>query len=328
MADTATTTASYHLPLMPASFFGITLGLFGLSNTWRGASSVWQLSAIWGEGIGWLAFVAWVTVTSLYILKWFLASEAALAEAEHPVQCCFIGLGGVSAMLAAIFLHRYSDLAAWVLFAVGSLSTLVFALWRTGWLWKGGRDLGTTTAVLYLPTVAGSFTAAIGASVLGHPDWGQLAFGAGFFSWLAIESVLLNRMLTAPEMAIPLRPTLGIQLAPPSVGCAAYLSVTDGSPDLLAHALFGYALLQAMLIFRLFQWVAKQPFGASYWSITFGVTALATSALRMIESGDFGAVSQLAVPLFIGANVVIGGIALRTLYLLVCGKLIPAVSPR
>lgn len=182
------------LPLIPATFFGIVLGLFGLSDVWRSASAVWQLSSIWGETIGLLASAVWVIVVILYLLKWLFASEQALAEAEHPVQCCFIGLAGVSTMLAAIYVHPYSISIAWTLFTAGSLFTVLFALWRTGALSRGARDPATTTAVLYLPIVAGSFTTAMGTSALGYPDWGQLAFGAGFFSWLAIESVLLNRM--------------------------------------------------------------------------------------------------------------------------------------
>jgi tellurite resistance protein len=41
-----------------------------------------------------------------------------------------------------------------------------------------------------------------------------MAFGAGFFSWRAIESVVLNRLFSAPEMIEALRPTLGIQFSP------------------------------------------------------------------------------------------------------------------
>jgi tellurite resistance protein len=44
-------------------------------------------------------------------------------------------------------------------------------------------------------------------------------------SWLAIESVLLHGLYTVSELPAPLRPTLGIQLVPPAVGCSAYLSI-------------------------------------------------------------------------------------------------------
>jgi tellurite resistance protein len=71
--------------------------------------------------------------------------------------------------------------------------------------------------VLHLPTVAGRFVAGIVASGLGFHDWGQFMFGMGLFSWLAVESILLNRMYNSPSMTSKLRPTLGIQLAPPVV---------------------------------------------------------------------------------------------------------------
>ena len=163
--------------------------------------------------------------------------EQALKEAHHPVQCCFIGLAGVATMLIAIASLPYSQPLAFTLFVLGAGFTLGFALWRTGLLWQGERDSSATTPVLYLPTVAGGFVTAAGASALGYPDWGQLAFGASLFSWLAIESVLLHRLYTIAGLPVPLRPTLGIQLAPPVVGAVAYLSVNGGNPDLIAHAL-------------------------------------------------------------------------------------------
>jgi tellurite resistance protein len=85
-------------------------------------------------------------------------------------------------------------------------------------------------------------------------------------------------------MALPLRPTLGIQLAPPTVGCAAYLSITSGPPVLFAQALMGYG------------------------------------------RGATGPIPILAPYLFAAANLVIGGIALGTLWLLVHGRLLPPPS--
>jgi tellurite resistance protein len=319
---------SMRLPLVPAAFFGIVLGLGGLGNAWRSASVLWNiLPPFIGEVINFAAIVVWAIVCVLYAIKWLMVPDQALTEAEHPVQCCFIGLAGVSTMLIALAVLPYSTIAAWMLYLAGAAFTLLFALWRTGRLWHGARDASTTTAVLYLPTVAGSFMTAIGASALGHPDWGQLAFGAGFFSWLAIESVLLHRLLTAPEMVAPLRPSMGIQLAPPAVGCVAYLSVTTGTPDILAHAMLGYAILQTMLLLRLLPWILRQPFAASYWGATFGATALAAAAVRMVGRGDVGAVQTLAPVLFLFANIVVGIIAAGTFYLLIRGKLLPAAPP-
>lgn len=293
------------LSAVPASFFGIVLGLAGLGGSWRVAHRLWGLPAEVGELLMLAAAFAWAILLALYAVKWITAREAAIQEAEHPVQCCFIGLAGVSTSLVAAAVLPYSHPAALVLFVVGALGTLGFALWRTGRLWEGGRDPAATTPVLYLPTVAGAFVTAIAATALGLSDWAQLAFGAGLFSWLAIESVLLHRLYTLPPLPEALRPTLGIQLAPPAVGALAYLGMTTGLPDLPVHALLGYALLQALLLVRLLPWITRQPFAPSYWAFSFGVTALSTALLRMAERGDLGASRILALPVFVAANIVL-----------------------
>ncbi|HWM66159.1 MAG TPA: hypothetical protein VNO35_06200 [Steroidobacteraceae bacterium] len=112
----------------------------------------------------------------------------------------------------------------------------------------GSRDPATTTPILYLPTVAGSFVGAITLRAFSHPEWGAPFFGVGVLSWLAIESVLVHRLYAASELLPPLRPTLGIQLAPPTVGCSAYLSITSGALDLFAQMLLGDGLFQALLL--------------------------------------------------------------------------------
>ena len=237
-----------------------------------------------------------------------------------------MGLIGVATMLIAIAVLPYSRLASEVAFAAGAAFTLGFAVWRTGILWHGGRDPADTTPVLYLPLVGGAFVTAIVAAALGHGDWGQLAFGAGFFSWLAIESVLLHRLYTVASVPAPLRPTLGIQLAPPAVGGVAYLSVTTGAPGELAYAMLGYGVLQALLLLRLLPWIREQPFAPSYWALTFGATALAAVPLDMMERGSTGAIAAIAPYTFVTANIAVALIALATLRLMLEGRLLPKAA--
>lgn len=313
--------ASQRIPHIPASFFGMVLGLGGLAVDWRVAHSVWGLPAGIGEALYAFAGIVWALVLLLYFTKWCVAAEEARAEAEHAVQCCFIGLGGVSTLVLAQGAIPYSHLIATILFAIGALFTLAFALWRTGKLWRGGRDPGATTPVLYLPMVAGGFVAGNTAAQLGWADWGQLAFGMAFFSWLAIESVLLHRLYTAPTMPPAVRPTLGIQLAPPAVGASAYLAVGPGVVDVFANALLGYALLQALLLLRLARWIGEQRFSPAYWAFTFGATSLAGATLRLSHQSHGGALSVLAPIVFAGANILLLYVAFGTVKLLVQGRL-------
>jgi tellurite resistance protein len=308
---------------VPAAFFGIILGLVGLGASWRIAAALWSLPRVIGEAIMLTATAVWCVLTLQFAAKWIRARAEGLAEFRHPIQCCFIGLVPVASALIGIAIRPYTPLTAAVLATFGIVGQLIFGVYRTGQLWQGGRDPSTTTPVLYLPTVAGSFVSAITLSTFGHPDWGAPFFGVGVLSWLAIESVLVHRLYHAGELPLPLRPTLGIQLAPPTVGCAAYLSISSGPPDLFAQMLLGYGVFQALLMIRLLPWIAKQPFAPSYWAFTFGLSAIATSFLRLVERGETGPIALAAPYVFAAVNLAIGAIALGTLWLLLRGRLLP-----
>ena len=312
---------------MPASFFSMVLGLVGLGSCWRVAGKIWHLPAWVGEGIMLLAVVLWFVLLLLYISKWVWARKEALDEFGHPVFCCFIGLVPVSTLLVAPAIAPYSHTIAVPLFMVSAIGQLSFGVYRSGQFWMGGRKPEATTPVLYLTGVAGSFVSTIVASSLGYRAWGVLFFGMGMFSWLALESIIMQRLYLLEALPKPLRPTLGIQLAPPAVGCVAYLSLTSGQPDIFARMLFGYGLMQALILLRLLPWLCQQPFSASYWAFTLGVAGLALAPLHFVERGMTGAIESLAVLLFVGANIVIGSIALGTLRLLLRGKLFPPLAP-
>lgn len=312
-----------NIATVPAGLFGMVLGLAGLGGAWRAGHVVWALPVFVGELVMLTAGFVWLILTSLYALKWLIARDIALAELAHPVQCCFVGLVGVATMLVAGGLAPYSYGVALALYIGGALFTFGFAIWRTGGLWQGGRDIIQTTPVLYLPSVAGSFVASTVGGALGFADLGTFFFGMGFFTWLAIESALLHRLLTAPTLTSALRPTLGIQLAPPVVGAVALIAVAPQAPILLVHAMIGYGVLQVLILLRLLPWILKEPFAPSYWAFSFGVTALAIAPIRLIALGDDGVILYLAPVLFGFANLFMLILTAGTICRLLQGRLLP-----
>jgi hypothetical protein len=122
-------------------------------------------------------------------------------------------------------------------------------------------------------------------------------------------------------------PPLGIQLAPPVVGGVAWLGLTSGPPDVPAQVLFGYGLFQGLVLLRLAPWFRAQGFTVGLWAFTFGITAIASMALRMLERGGQGPPALLALPLFVFANAFVGYLAVRTLLLARTGRLLSADCP-
>ena len=311
---------------IPVSFFGIAVGALAFANLWRVAIRVWHLPTSAGDVLGVAALGVWVAILLAYGHKWLTHAAEARAEMQHPVQSSFAALGPVSSLLAAQLLQPYAHSVALALFGVAVVVQLVLGVYLHGRLWQGGRKPELITAAIYLPTVASSFVAGTAAAAFGFHQLGGLFFGAGVLSWLAIESMILHRASVHEPLPEALRPVLGIQLAPPVVGGVTYLSLSSGTPDLIALMLLGYGLYQALMLLRLLPWIRQQAFGPGYWAFSFGVAALPTMAIRMVERGATGPLEWIAPVLFIAANVVIGILMVKTLGLLMRGKLIPAAG--
>ena len=305
---------------IPASFFGMVLGLSGLGQAWRIAAHLWQLPALIGEGLLLLAGIVWAVLLLGYLSQAIRHFELVKAEFLHPVQGGTPALPGVSTLLIVLAILPYSRTAAWILTLFGIGWHLTFSLWHTGKLWQGGRDTLDTAPTLYLPTVAGNFTSAAALGALGHADWGWLFLGAGVFSWLALESLIIQRLWHPKTMPVAQRPLLGIQFAPPVVCAMASLMLMPGSTAPWLLMLWGYGLFQLLLGLRLGSWLGAQAFAPSYWAYTFGVAATTVSGLKLAAAG-LPSAQWLAIPVFTGANLFIGYLSFRTVQLLLRGQL-------
>lgn len=312
--------ASTHISV---SLFGIAVGVLALGNAWRAASGIWSVPKVLPLGITLLGLGVWLLVAVAYACAWHVDRVTAKAELEHPVHSSLAALGPISTLLASIALLPASRAAAEVVFAVGIVAQLTLGLWIHGRFWQGGTRPESVSPALYLPTVAQNFVASAAASAFGWSTAGALFFGIGAFSWLALESMVVSRAALHSPILEAHRPLHGIQIAPAVVGGLSYLGMTDGAPDLLAQMLMGYGLYQAALALRLLPWIGRQPFLPSYWAFSFGVVALATMALKLhARAPDVLTWRVLAPVLFGGANLILGLLIVRTVWLTVSGRLL------
>lgn len=307
---------------LPSGYFGMVLGTIGMGFAWRYASTIWSVSRWPGEMLVTLAVLMWSFLTVAFITRAVRFPHSVLAEMRHPVMSSFVSLFPATTMLVAIGFVPLCRPVSLVLFGTGVVIQLGYSAWQSAGLWRGKHPEEATTPGLYLPTVANNFISAMACGSLGYHDAGLVFLGAGIFSWLSLEPVILQRLRSSGELPSPLRTSLGIQLAPALVACSAWLSVNGGEADTFAKMLFGYGLLQLLFMLRLMPWYLSQPFNASFWSFSFGVSALATTGLHLGHSSTSGFFAALAVPLFIFTNCIIALLLVRTFILLMQGKLL------
>lgn len=309
----ALNTNSFRFPLVTASMFSVVLGLSGLGQSWRVAEHFWGIEAHVGEVLLVVATVVWASLLFGYLVRVILHPQKVRDEFEHPVVGGTPALLGIATVLISQAISIWSTPWAWGLLIAGISWHLLFSVWHTGTLWLGGRQLGDTAPTLYLPTVAGSFTSAAALGALNQPSWAWLFLGTGVFSWLALEPLIVQRLWSGDSLPVAQRSLLGIQFAPPVVCASAALVIAPNSPPEWLLMLLGYGLFQTLVGFRLRVWLKEQPFGYSWWAFSFGVVSATVVCLKLAVRGTPAAVT-LSWPVFIGANLFIGYLCVKTVW--------------
>lgn len=311
---------------LPVGYFGMVLGTIGMGVAWRYASTIMPVSHSIGDALVVLAIMMWGLLTLAFLTRAVRFPYSVWQEMHHPIASSFVSLFPATTMLVAIGVTPWARPLALALFCLGVALQLGYAAWQTAGLWRGEHPADATTPGLYLPTVANNFISAMACGALGFNDAGLVFLGAGVISWITLEPAIVQRLRSGGVLSVPLRTSLGIQLAPALVACNAWLSINGGQADVFAKMLFGYGLLQLLFMLRLMPWYLRQAFNASFWSFSFGISALASTGLHLGHVSGSGFFRNLALPLFIFTNIVIGLLLIKTLLLLLQGKLLTRVA--
>ncbi len=304
--------------LFHASYLSSILGLFGLGNIWREASLLWGGAKWIGEIILLLTVLIWIVLVTLFIFKWITDYKEALYELNHPIKNNFIGLLGVTFLLISVIVFPYSYKVALTLFIIGGGVQLLYGIFFTERIWLKTHHFNFITPALYLPTVAGNFVSALVAGLFEFNTLGMLFLGIGFFSWLSLESIIMNR-LKKETISNDFKPTLGIMMAPPAIAGAACISLNLNESPVL-YFLIGYALFQFFIFLKFLPSLFKEQFKLSFWAFSFGVTTTTYICLKTFGNRNEVFYDYFTIGIFLLANLLIIYLIINS-YLLIVRKL-------
>jgi tellurite resistance protein len=313
------------LSRFPVGLFAISVGLLALAGAWRRAQGFgWEHAASVGQLLAWSGVCVFGLLLALYLLKCVRHPASVRAEFLHPLPGAQMALIPLSVLLLTVFFARPGD-AGWL---AGTLVALAFqglvAIRIVAILSVGGLPSPAITPALYIPPVAGGLVGAMALSTLGYPGWAALLFGMGLVSWGLLEVRVLNRLF---EGAMPeaLRPTIGMELAPPAVATLAAATIWPLLPGDVLIVGLGIAAGPVVAVLARYRWWSTVPFAIGFWSFSFPLAAFAGAVIEVVRRGGWPAqVGAMALAI---ASAVIAFLMLRTLLLLLRGRLIPASPP-
>lgn len=309
------------LARLPAGIFAISVGLFGLVGAWRRlALHGWADAGLVSDILIWPVTLVWALSLVLYAIKIKRHPEAVRREYQHPVQGALLALAPLSILLAIMHFNQPGQ-GVWLVLALLALAVhVVIAVRVVAVLATGQMPSNAVTPALYLPVVGGALVGSMTLAALRYPGWAAMLFGTGLSGWALLEARILSSLFTGP-MPEPLRPTIGVELAPPAI---ATLSASMIWPQLPADALMvglGIAIAPFVAVMARYHWWSKVPFSIGFWSFSFPLAALASAIIEAVHRGAWP--SWIGVVAVLAATTVIVFLLLRTIVLLFQGRFLP-----
>ena len=311
------------LPIAPASFFAMTLGLAETGNAWRNASSLWNLPKFIGEVFETLAVISFVWWLVIYINKWMNHREAAVNELKDPIQSSFLALIPESVILVAAAIYTYHQNFAICIFWIGSALNLIYGAYKLSTLWTQDRNAEHTTPSLFLTFTASIMVNALVAGVFGYTSYGFMLLGISFISWLIMDSTI-TQQLTVGGLAVKTRNFMGIYMAPSAIVFIAYQVLSDTAVNLhITYALMGYALFVFIALTFSLKWLQEQAFAPGYWAYTFGIATLSQGLSLFAFKTPNCTINLLAILIFLLMNIVVLGVTVGSAKLVLKGNYMP-----
>ncbi len=312
------------LARLPPGLFAIVLGLLGLANAWR-RLAIFKLehTDVVATGLLHAATSLLELLLLLFAFKLWRFQSDVKKDFMHPVHGAMLSIAPLVVMLAiAMWIPSLTQPSVYALPVV-----LVALAVGGGFVWRvvsqfstGAMPADMVTPALYIPVVGSGLIGAITLQTMGFHGFAVTLFGLGLGGWALLEARVLSRLFSGP-LPPPFRPTIGVEIAPATI---ATLAATVLWPALPVDAiLIGLGIACSPLLAVLVRWRtwSNVPFSLGFWSFSFPIAAFSAVMVEAVARGGWPV--EVAFGAVLLATAVIAFLLVRTMILLVRGRLIP-----
>jgi tellurite resistance protein len=299
------------LALFPVPFFATIMGLTGFTIALHKAEGLALLNFNISHLSMWFTIACFAMISVIYVMKIIKHPEAVKKELHHPIRISFFATFSISLLLLSVVILPHAKDISFIIWAVGAVVHLGITLYiLTSWLTHTHFEITHMNPAWFIPIVGNVIVPIAGVSH-GYSEVSWFFFSIGILFWIALYTIVLNRLSFHHPLPEKLWPTLGILIAPPAVGFVAYIKLT-GDVDSFARILYYVALFKFMFIMVQYKRLSKIEFSLSWWAYSFPVAALTIASMVMWEKLQLPELKVISYGLLAILSVIIFGLLWRT----------------
>lgn len=273
-----------NLAYFPASFFGMIMGLTGLSIAFINLAKVYENTLGIAQASTLITLTLMLILMLMYGYKIVRFPREVIAELKHPIKMNFVPTISISLLLLSIAFYGfgYAELSkySWGIGAVLQISLTYWVLYN--WVHHDFFTPEHSNPAWFIPIV-GNIIVPIAGVHHAPVEVSWFFFSVGLIFWIIVKAILVNRIIFHTPLQERLIPTLFIFIAPPAVGFISYLALNDHALNQFAMVLYFFGLAMTLLMLVSAGKFMRLTFALSWWAFTFPLAAIAIASYQMAE---------------------------------------------
>jgi len=265
------------LQYFPITAFAIIMGLSGLTIVF-GKFYHMQWLPEWPFIVMlFFTFGLFLFFTLTYSRKAIHHWEEVIKDFNHPIRINFFSAVSISFILLSIAFLSYWPFLSMVLWWVGVILHTVLMLHTIKFWIQQNFEIKFMNPAWFIPVVGNILVPIAGVDFM-PAAFSYIYFAIGFFFWIILFAIFLNRVIFHHQLPQKFIPTLFILIAPPAVGFIAYIRIAQ-SWDAFAVFMLFIAYFFVALLISLRKSFYKLRFFISWWAFTFPLMAMTLASV-------------------------------------------------
>ena len=265
------------LKYFPITSYSIIMGLSGLSIVFNKFYHMQWMPKAFFDILLFFTFGLFLTFSFFYGLKAIKYFEEVKADFNHRIRINFFSAISISILLLSIAFMSYWPFLSMVMWWIGTILHSILMFYTISYWIRHNFEIHFMNPAWFIPVVGNILVPIAGVEYM-PKVFSFFYFAAGFFFWIILFAIFLNRAIFHHQLPQKFIPTLFILIAPPAVGFIAYIRIAQSWDSFAIFMLFIAYFFVILLIF-LYKSFKKLEFFISWWAFTFPLMAITLASV-------------------------------------------------
>jgi tellurite resistance protein len=295
------------------------MGLSGLTIVFSKFYHMQWLPKVLYDLMLFFTFGLFILITFTYGLKAIKHFDEVKTDFNHRIRINFFSAISISLLLLSIAFMAYWPFLSMFLWWIGTLAQTLFMLHTISFWIQHNFEIQFMNPAWFIPVVGNILIPVAGVDYM-PKIFSFFYFAVGFFFWIVLFIIFLNRAIFHHQLPQKFIPTLFILIAPPAIGFIAYMRIAQSWDSFAVFLLFmGYFFV--VLLFFLRKSFYKLEFFLSWWAFTFPITAITIASIVAYQITQLEIFKYFAFILFVVAVIIVSFVSWKTIQKIKLGEI-------